>query len=55
MLNNNNRTCRLKLRRGAVADILIMIASHYDAGEKWRILHDEIKRQFDEQEAKRDG
>lgn len=55
MLNNNNRTCRLKLRRGDVADILIMIASHYDAGEKWRILHDEIKRQFDEQEAKRDG
>lgn len=55
MLNNNNRTCRLKLRRGDVADILIMVASHYDAGEKWRILHDEIKRQFDEQEAKRDG
>ena len=36
---DNNRTCRLKLRRGDVADIL---------------LHDEIKRQFDEQEAKRD-
>lgn len=23
--------------------------------KKWRLLHDEIKRQFDEQEAKRDG
>lgn len=55
MLNNNNRTCRLKLRRGDVADILIMLATHYDAGEKWRLLHGEIKRQFDEQEAKRDG
>ena len=27
----------------------------HPAGEKWRCLHDEIKRQFDEQEAKRDG
>ncbi len=46
MLNNNNRTCRLKLRRGDVADILIMIASHYDAGEKWRILHEDVLCNF---------
>ena len=50
-LINNNRTCRLKLRRGDVVDILIAIANCYDAGEKWQRLHDEIRRQFDEQEA----
>ncbi len=55
MLINNNRTCRLKLRRGEVIDILIALANCYDAGEKWKLLHDEVKRQFDEQEAKRDA
>ena len=55
MLINNNRTCRLKLRRGEVIDILIALANCYDVGEKWKLLHDEVKRQFDEQEAKRDA
>lgn len=36
-------------------DILIMLTSHYDAGEKWRRLHDEIKRQFDEQTVEQEG
>lgn len=55
MLVNNNRTCRLKIRRGEVIDILIALANCYDAGEKWKLLHDEVKRQFDEQEAKGDA
>lgn len=51
VLNRNYKTRRLKLRRIDVLDILLLIACHYDEGEKWKQLHDEIRRQLDEQEA----
>lgn len=46
----NFKTRRLKLRRIDVIDILLLLDEHFEDGEKWRKLHDDIRRQFDEQE-----
>lgn len=53
MINNHTRT--LKLERGEVVDLLIMLTAVSDAGTKWTVLHDKIKAQLDAQDKKDAG
>ena len=52
MINRHSRT--LKLERGEVIDLMIMLTSVSGEGTKWTILHDKIKEQLDVQD-KRDA
>lgn len=53
MINSHTRT--LKLERGEVIDLMIMLTAVSDAGTKWAILHDKIKDQLDAQDKKDPG
>lgn len=53
MINRHTRT--LKLERGEVVDLMIMLTAVSDAGTKWTILHDKIKEQLDAQDKRDEG
>ena len=53
MINRHSRT--LKLERGDVIDLMIMLTAVSGAGTKWTILHDKIKEQLDAQDKKDAG
>lgn len=53
MINKHTRT--LKLERGEVVDLMIMLTAVSDAGTKWSVLHDKIKDQLDAQDNKDSG
>ncbi len=53
MINRHTRT--LKLERGEVIDLMIMLTAVSDAGTKWTILHDKIKEQLDAQDKRDEG
>lgn len=53
MINRHTRT--LKLKRGEVIDLMIMLTAVSGAGTKWTILHDKIKEQLDVQDKRAAG
>lgn len=53
MINRHTRT--LKLERGEVVDLMIMLTAISGEGAKWLALHDKIKEQLDAQDKKDAG